>query len=157
MKFPYLYRKGEGGIFQFRRRVPKEIREPYGKTEVNLSLRTSDEAEAKQLYHHQAAKIETEFDRLRNNTDEKECPTPAFQSAKERYDEILNEDFDYRIRVFEEAKADELAFWTGDIIPLPNDPFMDFLMEEAIAIESALVHCFRTRIEEKRKKSLSMH
>lgn len=62
-KKQYLTRRGSR--FYLRRRVPDELREALGKTEVVESLKTSDRREAQYRLSQRMAELDAEFERLR--------------------------------------------------------------------------------------------
>ena len=59
-KYNWLNRRGN--IWQFRRRVPGEIRDVIGKTEIVLSLKTGDLKTAQKLYSAVAADVQKQLD-----------------------------------------------------------------------------------------------
>ena len=64
---------------RLRRRVPADLIALVGQREVTLSLRTSDPKEAKRLHAEESAKLEAEWDRLRQSLTAK--PSKAEDSA----------------------------------------------------------------------------
>ncbi|WP_422042279.1 DUF6538 domain-containing protein, partial [Roseateles sp.] len=78
----HLYLRGKRGIFQFRRRIPKDLHHlyPQHKREVVVSLGTSDLRLAKERLHAEEAKVDAEFAKRRNSFKQTWSP-PARQQV----------------------------------------------------------------------------
>lgn len=59
-KFTNLVRRN--AVYYFRARVPQDIVDTFGKTEVTFSLKTKDHKEAVAKLRKESAKVEADFD-----------------------------------------------------------------------------------------------
>ncbi|WP_298816101.1 DUF6538 domain-containing protein [uncultured Roseibium sp.] len=78
------------GIYQFRKRVPDDLRQVIGKSEVKVSLKTRDPAEAQIEYFRVAAEIADRWNNLRNGQVSL-TKKQAFAIAGEIYRKIVSE------------------------------------------------------------------
>jgi hypothetical protein len=63
VRFPGLRRKGN--VHQYRRRVPADLRDHYGKAEIVVTLNTQDATRARIRAAEEFARLETEFGEIR--------------------------------------------------------------------------------------------
>lgn len=98
-KFKYLLQRE--GVWYYRRPVPSDIREDYGKQVISTSLHTNDFDEAKRLAHKENVKYDEEFDRYRTDDSdelvEKTLDNISIKQACDaRFKKIIKDDFEYR-------------------------------------------------------------
>lgn len=74
-KPPGLVQRGR--IWYYRKRVPKDLVERYGKREIPISLETEDYRTAVGRFHEEAAKLETEFAEIRRRREIFTRSTPS--------------------------------------------------------------------------------
>ena len=75
-----LTRRGKKGIFQYRRRVPKELVASFGKTEVVRSTGTTDYRQAVSLARHFDREFEQQLDRAQSTSET--SPRHKFAAAQ---------------------------------------------------------------------------
>ncbi|GAA0794903.1 site-specific integrase [Marinobacterium sediminicola] len=71
MKVQYLTRRSSG-LYYYRRDIPKDLRELYGKRELKQSLKTYDEQQAIRKAQQLTKQYDLEFERLRSPVGERE-------------------------------------------------------------------------------------
>ena len=91
------------GTYYFRRRIPSELLKYYSpKLEVTFSLKTKDLREAERLSRAESARLDIEFDRLKNNLAPLELLSLSKEDIKNLTDawkaHILEEDEEVRIQ-----------------------------------------------------------
>lgn len=127
---PGLIQRTNGGNYSFRKRVPADLIESVGKKEIVISLGTRDLAHAKQRYHEECKRVEAEFERHRASStcepisDANETRLSKAQRARvcsAYLERRINEEHTKQYRTLEAARADEQAFWRGDVVPIPQD------------------------------------
>jgi hypothetical protein len=106
-RYPNLTQRN--GIYYFRRVIPKDLRETYGKREELISLKTRDLAEARRAYHRVALEVDQRIEEHRahlrwQQSEQLQDLTPAqlalVKAAYFAY--ILEEDEETRLEGFAE-------------------------------------------------------
>jgi hypothetical protein len=125
-----VHKRRHSNLWQHRIFVPADLRQHYkGKAVLGaVSLHTSDLAEANSRARKRVAQYETEFDALRNGG-EKSSPnggkvplTPRLIEtlAQRHRGAIVDTDFADSAGAYTKAVANPLAFWRGEIVPVPE-------------------------------------
>ncbi len=134
-------------VWSLRHRVPKDIIETFGKKEVWRSLRTRDDRIAAQRYHTVKSEIEAEFNAHRTTLNQTPLNGALTAPARKRICQTyianrIDEERLRRAKLLKSARANEITFWRGKIIPLPSDgrryTYWDHLLEGGITLEKAL-------------------
>ena len=149
-KHPWLTRRGS--VYYLRAPVPKDIRDTFGKSEVVLSLRTSERALANRLINMKANEVAEQFEAHRRTGD---GPVPddlishtTFDPATlqrlcdQHYRKITDQHFAWRNGVLNQARGDVEGFFEGKYIPLPNTEWYLTFFEE-LTLEQTLVVSIR--------------
>ena len=144
-KFPYLTaRRGSSNLY-YKREVPPELRADGRPSQIWRSLRTGDQKKAQAAYGAQHAEVEALFAQWRKEESKpgagrafpksaSEAPpttlplTPALlrRLADAQYLNVYENDFQWRGDLWKKVHEDEKAFWSGEIIKLPDDDWVEF-------------------------------
>ena len=87
-RFTGLWRRG--AVYQYRVRVPQDVRPQLGRTHVNRSLRTSSYTEAVRLARKAAFEVEQMFDRLRSDDRNETCIILSDVDASRSAPEVMS-------------------------------------------------------------------
>ena len=90
------------GTYYFRRRIPLELLPHYApKLEITFSLKTKDRKEAERLSRVEAVRLDTEFERFKNNLTATPIDSISRETIKKLTDawkaQVLEEDEEVRI------------------------------------------------------------
>lgn len=61
----YLQRRKDSGVYYFRKKIPLDLRDHYGKAEIKFSLKTKDHKTAAEKARVEAVKLDQEFEGIR--------------------------------------------------------------------------------------------
>ena len=127
-----VFRRKDSAVWQHRVFIPKDVRGHYGGKQIlpAKSLGTKDLAEANRLARIRTADYEKEFEAHRNGAKTPKAPgqsglqtlTPAAieRLARQHRTWVSDHDFEVRARAYQTACADPEAFWSGEVVPLPE-------------------------------------
>lgn len=115
-KYPGLVQRGKRGTYWFRRRAPAHL----GLPEINVSLRTTVEAQAIERWAVEDARARKLFVSAPDDTAAPSLPLLSQKEACEAYYAFrLTEERTYRQDIAKQALRDVPSFWAGDFIDLP--------------------------------------
>lgn len=145
-KHPWLWDRK--GTYWLRAKVPKDIRERFGREHVTFSLGTKDRRDADRLITIEAARVQERFDACREGAPPPE-PLDARTLKKlcdRHYQSVIDSDFASRADITGKALADVDAFNEGAFIAHPNtDWYLTFA--EELDPEARLLVCFNNRAQ----------
>jgi len=136
------------GVCYYRRHVPIDIREAYGKADIIKSLRTKDFNVATKLANIEDVKYDEEFETYRVPTSSGVIEIAANevsikQACDARFRDIIETDFTYRADIFAKAEANPEDFYGKKIIPLPKtERFYDLIEDGTTALDRILAYVF---------------
>jgi uncharacterized protein DUF6538 len=127
-----VFKRKGSDVWQHRVFIPKDLRATYGgKADLPAkSLGTRDLAEANRRARLRAAEFEREFAAKRTAPARKAGgAAPSHKLSHEVIEQLaaayaaklVDQDFAHRASVFKRAEADPRAFWSGEIVPEPDD------------------------------------
>lgn len=127
-----VFKRKGSDVWQHRVFIPKDLQPLYrGKAAFPAkSLGTRDLAEANRRARERLAECEREFAAKRTAPSQKASgPTPPHKLSHEVIEQLaaahaaqlIDQDFAHRVSVFKLAQADPRAFWSGEIVPEPDD------------------------------------
>ena len=159
-KYPGLVKRGVRGVYQFRRRVPTALVPSLGKRELIVSLNTVDRDTAIERSAREDAKARKLFRAPKSQVGEPNASAIRARSGDtfETIDEACDYFYrlnvkieqDFRVEHTRHAFEDVDAFWSGQVIPLPEQLPSD---RNGLALVLAQAYRERLQVEQSSKRA----
>lgn len=155
-KIPNLTKRK--GVYYFRKRLPSDIADAYGKSQIMKTLGTKDPEEAKVRKRKMESELDDEIRELRQlakpgtqtlQQPKLTAPKNTQQICDHYYQLWITEEYEERSALWQKVEQDEALFWSGELIEQPKTHYYQHLMEvsEEPIVYVALSYCLEQRDE----------
>ena len=121
-KFTNLVRRN--AVYYFRARVPQDIVDTFGKTEVTFSLKTKDHKEAVAKLRKESAKVEADFDAHRREL--ARLAQPQLEDITPEQYKLIRDTY-YRYLLEEDETTRIEGFYSGELTDTPKPEYEEYV------------------------------